>query len=250
MKKVFISGSIAIKALPSCVLKSLDKMIENNLEILVGDAIGIDEQIQKYFAKNKYQNVTVYSIYNQPRNLNSSDFKVKVIDVTVDSSREREKQKEKDDAMTKDSEYSLVIWDGKSKGSYANILRSIEQNKPVRVYLDEINNFIEQIKVTIPEIEFIYRKNNGYSAQEVVEYLLESKINKFKSTRELNKYLLDKKIIGKEESVYIPLAAASYFIIDKYQGKVTGLKFTNDFMQWFESELKKSNHFEQDDMFE
>ena len=37
--------------------------------------------------------------------------------------------------MTNDSEYSLVIWDGKSKGSYSNILRSLEQNKPVKVYM-------------------------------------------------------------------------------------------------------------------
>lgn len=249
MKKVFISGSIAIKALPECVLHSLDKMMQNNLEILVGDASGIDEQIQKYFAKHRYQNVTVYSIYNQPRTLNSSDFKVKVIDVEVESSREREKQKEKDKAMTNDSEYSLVIWDGKSKGSYSNILRSLEQNKPVRVYLDEINNFIEQKKITAPEIEFIYRKNNGYTAQEVVEYLSESNITQFKSTRELNTYLLEKKIIAKEESIYIPLADKKFFIIETYQGKTTGLKFTNEFMQWFEIELKKSNHFEQDDMF-
>ena len=59
--------------------------------------------------------------------------------------------------------------------------------------MDGINNFIEQNKVTIPEIEYIYRKNNGYSAQEVVEYLKESNINQFNSTRELNKYLLEKK---------------------------------------------------------
>lgn len=249
MKKVFISGSIAIKVLPGCVLQSLDKMIQNSLEVLVGDASGIDEQIQKYFAKHKYQNVTVYSIYNQPRTLNSSNFKVKVIDVEIETSREREKQKEKDRAMTNDSEYSLVIWDGKSKGSYSNILRSLQQNKPVRVYLDEINGFIEQSKTTVPEIEFIYRKNNGYSAQEVVEYLSESNITQFKSTRELNKYLLEKKIIAKEESIYIPLADKKFFIIETYQGKTTGLKFTNEFMQWFEIELKKSNHFEQDDMF-
>jgi len=151
--------------------------------------------------------------------------------------------------MTTDSEYSLVIWDGKSKGSYSNILRSLEQNKPVRVYLDEINNFIEQKKVTVAEIEYIYRKNNGYSAQEVLEYLIDSNINQFKNTRELNKYLLEKKIIVKEESIYIPLMDKKFFIVEMYQGKPSGLKFTNEFMQWFEEELRKVPHFEQDDMF-
>lgn len=249
MKKVFISGSIAIKALPECVLLSLDKMMQNNLEILVGDASGIDEQIQKYFSKHKYKNVTVYSIYNQPRNLNSSDFKVKVIDIEIESNREREKQKEKDKAMTNDSEYSLVIWDGKSKGSYSNILRSLEQKKAVKVYLDEINDFIEKDKITVPEIEYIYRKNNGYTAQEIVEYLLEINITQFKNTRDLNKYLIEKKIIAKEESIYIPVMDKNFFIIETYQGKVSGLKFTNEFIQWFEQEIKTVPHFEQDDMF-
>ena len=249
MKKVFISGSIAIKALPECVLLSLDKMMQNNLEILVGDASGIDEQIQKYFSKHKYKNVTVYSIYNQPRNLNSSDFKVKVIDIEIESNREREKQKEKDKAMTNDSEYSLVIWDGKSKGSYSNILRSLEQKKAVKVYLDEINDFIEKDKITVPEIEYIYRKNNGYTAQEIIEYLLEINITQFKNTRDLNKYLIEKKIIAKEESIYIPVMDKNFFIIETYQGKVSGLKFTNEFIQWFEQEIKTVPHFEQDDMF-
>ncbi|WP_111813149.1 hypothetical protein [Acinetobacter soli] len=249
MKKVFISGSIAIKALPECVLLSLDKMMQNNLEILVGDASGIDEQIQKYFSKHKYKNVTVYSIYNQPRNLNSSNFKVKVIDIEIESNREREKQKEKDKAMTNDSEYSLVIWDGKSKGSYSNILRSLEQKKAVKVYLDEINDFIEKDKITVPEIEYIYRKNNGYTAQEIVEYLLGINITQFKNTRDLNKYLIEKKIIAKEESIYIPVMDKNFFIIETYQGKVSGLKFTNEFIQWFEQEIKTVPHFEQDDMF-
>lgn len=249
MKKVFISGSIAIKALPECVLQSLDKMMQNNLEILVGDASGIDEQIQKYFSKHKYKNVTVYSIYNQPRNLNSSNFNVKVIDVKIKSNSEREKQKEKDKAMTNDSEYSLVIWDGKSKGSYSNILRSLEQKKAVKVYLDEIKKFIEKDKITIPEIEYIYRKNNGYTAQEIVEYLLAINITQFKNTRDLNKYLIEKKIIAKEESIYIPVMDKNFFIIETYQGKVSGLKFTNEFIQWFEQEIKTVPHFEQDDMF-
>lgn len=249
MKKVFISGSIAIKALPECVLQSLDKMMQNNLEILVGDASGIDEQIQKYFSKHKYKNVTVYSIYNQPRNLNSSNFNVKVIDVKIKSNSEREKQKEKDKAMTNDSEYSLVIWDGKSKGSYSNILRSLEQKKAVKVYLDEIKKFIEKDKITIPEIEYIYRKNNGYTAQEIVEYLLAINITQFKNTRDLNKYLIEKKIIAKEESIYIPVMDKKFFIIETYQGKVSGLKFTNEFIQWFEQEIKTVPHFEQDDMF-
>lgn len=41
----------------------------------------------------------------------------------------------------------------------------------------------------------------------------------------------------------------NFFIIETYQGKVSGLKFTNEFIQWFEQEIKTVPHFEQDDMF-
>ena len=78
---------------------------------------------------------------------------------------------------------------------------------------------------------------------------MESNINQFKNTRELNKYLIENKIIAKEESIYVPLMDEKFFIVEKYQGKVSGLKFTNEFMQWFELELKKLPNFEQDDMF-
>ena len=47
---------------------------------------------------------------------------------------EREKQTYKDEAMSTDSDFSFVIWDGKSKGSFANILRAINSNKFAKVY--------------------------------------------------------------------------------------------------------------------
>ena len=45
-QKVFISGSIAVKKLDNEVLSSLQKMMQNGLQILVGDAKGVDSQIQ------------------------------------------------------------------------------------------------------------------------------------------------------------------------------------------------------------
>ena len=45
----------------------------------------------------------------------------------------------KDEAMSNDSDFSFVIWDGKSKGSFANILRAIDSNKFAKVYY--INNY-------------------------------------------------------------------------------------------------------------
>ncbi len=114
MNKVFISGSIAIKKIPTSIEKSINKIIETGMEILVGDAEGIDTMVQNYCKRLNYYNVTVYSIYASPRYM-VSDFRKKYIIPRSDSKKERELQQEKDAAMTTASDYSLVIWDGKSK---------------------------------------------------------------------------------------------------------------------------------------
>ena len=135
MSTVFISGSISIKKLPKPVEKSLQNIIEQGMEILVGDADGVDTLVQRYCESQGYHNkVTVYSIDEIPR-FKINGFKSKFISHNSDSKQQRELQTFKDKAMTTDSTYSFVIWNGKSKGSYANIIRAIKNNKRVKVFL-------------------------------------------------------------------------------------------------------------------
>jgi len=137
-KKVFISGSISIKKLPKEAQKSIDNIINKNFEILVGDAKGVDSLVQRYCASRGYYNVKVYSIYDAPRNKISDKFRFEKVEVSesVRRKRESERQQAKDQAMTRDCDYCLVIWNGKSKGSYANILRAKELKKVVKVVID------------------------------------------------------------------------------------------------------------------
>lgn len=231
-EKVFISGSISIKRLPTVVRKSLDRIIQNNLEILVGDADGIDSMIQQYCQQVNYTQVTVYSIYPLPRFIvDGIAHKYVTPDPLI--KKERERQQEKDIAMTEDSDYSLVIWDGESKGSYSNILRSLEKGQKVKVYSNELDDFI--IPVSSNEIDFIYRRNNGYAAGEVVE-LLKSKGNEFfKNTRSFNKALIEHKIIRKEGKVYLSAPIYEHLVlVQRHKGRVTGIRFTHDFIDWIE----------------
>jgi len=249
MNSVFISGSIAIKELPIPVERSLDNIMTAGMEILVGDADGIDAMVQNYCTKKHYNNVTVYSIYTTPR-YKIEGFKQKTINPSSDSKRERERQKEKDAAMTKDSDYSFVIWDGISKGSYSNIIRAIENSKKIKLYLSEINGFIEPIKISKNEIEFTFRKNNGYSAAEVVEHLKSEGEEYFQQTRILNKLLVEHNIIKKEDNVYLPMPEYEHlFMVAKYRGKVTGIRFTNEFINWLEKWLKKIKTPEEQSLF-
>lgn len=236
-EKVFISGSISLKDIPEKAKKSLQNIIQANLDVLVGDADGIDSLIQQFYDSNNYHNVTIYSISDFPRNRYSSKFAFEKVIVSDEIKKERERQTFKDVVMTKDCDYGFVIWDGKSKGSYNNILRFIEQNKPVKVFLNTTDDFLPKSDININNINYIFSESNGYTASEIVEYLKEDGITNFKNTRELNKYLLENKIIIKNDDIYEPLCLNELFIIETYRGKNTGIKFRNSFIDWIKESI-------------
>ena len=248
MSKVFISGSISIKALPPCVRESIIKIISQNMEILVGDAAGIDTIVQNFCKSQGYYNVTVYSIYPEPRYI-VDGFKSNFVLPRTESKKERERQAEKDKAMTLDSGFSLIIWDGKSKGSYQNTLRAIESQKKIKLYLEYEGSFLGQEKINKLELEFIFRKNNGYTAAEVVDYLTSEGEEFFKNTREFNKCLIENKIIKKEDDIYKPMPGYEHlFFIEKYRGKDKGIKFKNEFINWIEKWIKEIKPPEQSEL--
>lgn len=153
MNALFISGSRSIQKLNSLTYNILDNVIKFKIPVLVGDACGVDYLVQKYFASKKYYDVKVFTILHYPRNLASSKFKVEVI-----NTKNKMKHYIKDNVMTKLCSSMLVIWDGKSKGSYYNIIRGITGNKKVNVILNE--KLIYYRDICLKEIENIYQKNN------------------------------------------------------------------------------------------
>ena len=115
--KVFISGSISIKILPKVAKEKLDSIIEKNLTVLVGDANGVDKLIQEYLRNKSYQNVYVYYAGSSIRN-NLANWHV----VNVPSNLTgRALYTQKDKKMALDADYGMMIWDGKSQGTKANI---------------------------------------------------------------------------------------------------------------------------------
>lgn len=246
--KVFISGSISIKDIPKNILLTLDKIIEKNLEVLIGDASGIDYEIKRYFKKKEYYNVTIYTIEdNKPRFPVSSQFKIKKVEVDEKDKKQKERirQQYKDIQMTKDSDYSFVIWDGKSKGSYNNIIRSLEQKQPIKIYLYDKNNFLSKEEISLNNIKVIYSENNGYSATEVIEYILDKNQQKiFKKAQELTEYLLKNSIVIKKDNTYRPedkYIGSEYFIDTYYKGNYRGIKYTESFIDWIEDRIAKES---------
>jgi hypothetical protein len=233
---VFISGSISIKRLPIQVINSIKKMIDKNMTILVGDAPGIDSLVQDVCYKENYLNVIVYTITSTPRYKANQNFQEKNIFVSSKIKSQRVRQTYKDKAMSEESSFSLVVWDGSSKGSYANIIRALEQKKGVKVYYQDIEEYIETKKITRDEIDYIYREKSGYTALEVLTYLQDNGIEEYKRTQDLNKFLLNQNLLTKEGKIYQPTEKnPELFIIEKYRGRPSGIKFNNNFIDWIEN---------------
>ena len=131
--KVFIGGSRSIKELDEEVFHALFDELNSNTHILVGDADGVDTEIQRFCKKQNYNNITVFASNGKARN-NVGNFPVQNIPVDK-STHPKAFFSQKDIAMVNQADHGIVIWDGKSKGSLDQIHRMAKQNKPCRVYL-------------------------------------------------------------------------------------------------------------------
>lgn len=141
---LFVSGSSKTqdkesgyyrRKLPRGVRKELDKAIKNNDKIIVGDAPGVDRQVQEYLNKKKYSNVEVYGPGKQVRYTANSKWKTNPIDAPEFEEGSKEWLAKKDIAMAKAATKGLaVILDEGAKATRKNVERLIEQNKETQVY--------------------------------------------------------------------------------------------------------------------
>ncbi len=144
MEKVFIAGPLKIRSLDKNIKERLDNIIQKKIEVLVGDANGIDKAVQEYLFSRNYRNATVYCI-NKPRN-NVGNWNIKSIpcgDTTILFSE----YVKKDLAMAKDTDFGFMIWNGKSNGTLNNTLNLLESGKKTRLYLKPAGVFYTIIKL-------------------------------------------------------------------------------------------------------
>lgn len=143
-KRVFVSGSSKTqfddnpyyrKELPKPIRDELDKFIKESAGIIVGDAPGIDRQVQDYLKSLDYQNVTVYGPGKQVRYNANPKWATRPIDAPEFEEGSKEWLAKKDIAMTNDSTEGLaVILDEGAKATRKNVARMKEQGKEVKVY--------------------------------------------------------------------------------------------------------------------
>lgn len=133
--KVFISGSISIKKLPQIAIDKLNRIMEQNFTVIVGDANGIDTLVQNYLADNSYSNVNIYHSGNYIRNNVANWPTISVPSMNLTG---RALYTLKDKEMAKDADFGMMIWDGQSKGTKANITEMTKLGKHFYVIQGEL----------------------------------------------------------------------------------------------------------------
>ena len=141
---LFVSGSSKTqdkesgyyrKNLPKEIRKELKRSMKKKDKIIVGDAPGVDRQVQDYLNKKKYGNVEIYGPGKQVRYSANKKWKTHPIDDPNHEPGSKEWFAKKDEVMTKAADKGLaVILDEGASATRKNVQRLMDQNKKAKVY--------------------------------------------------------------------------------------------------------------------
>lgn len=139
MKSVFIGGSRKLSRLNEQIRAKLAEITERRLHVVVGDANGADRAVQAQLREWGYENVTVYFVGGSPRN-NEGAWPTERV-VAPPSARGADFYGAKDIVMARAAEAGLMLWDGESRGTLANVRNLVREHKPVAVYVSKQRRF-------------------------------------------------------------------------------------------------------------
>jgi len=133
MTKVFFSGSRRLAKLNRAVRERADAIIAQGFTVLVGDADGADAAMQEYLSGRQYGKVIVFCTGPVCRN-NVGHWPARQVTPEAGVRRGFRYYALKDERMAQEATYGFVMWDGRSKGTFNNIVNLLRQSKKVLVY--------------------------------------------------------------------------------------------------------------------
>lgn len=141
MTKVFVGGSRRIIRLSPEVTLRLDRMLAEQVSILVGDAAGADKSVQHFLKTREYRDVEVFCSGDECRH-NVGNWPLRRVAV---ESRKRDFDfyAAKDQLMSREADSGLMIWDNKSVGTLMNALRLVKQGKQLSIFEAQHDRFLE-----------------------------------------------------------------------------------------------------------
>ena len=124
------------KKLPKEVRREIDQIIKSNKKILIGDAPGIDRQVQNYLNKKGYSNVEVYGPGKKVRYSANPNWKTRPIESGKYKPDTDEWRAEKDIVMSKlaDEGLAIVLENGGAGATRDNVKRMVNQMKDVKIF--------------------------------------------------------------------------------------------------------------------
>jgi adenine-specific DNA-methyltransferase len=141
MTRVFIGGSRRVSRLSAEVRARIERIVERDLAVVIGDANGADKAVQQYLKQLGYAHVEVFCSDARPRN-NLGNWPVRVVR-PAHARRDFDYYATKDRAMASEATVGLMLWDGQSRGTLLNILRLATQGKPTVVHIGPKKAFTE-----------------------------------------------------------------------------------------------------------
>lgn len=141
MTSVVLGGSRHISRLAADVRVRLDRIVEQQFRVLVGDANGADKAFQTYLADKRYGNVEVFCSGEVPRN-NVGHWPCRQV-TTKAKPGTFEFYSAKDKAMADGATLGFMLWDAESAGTMVNVWRLVRKQKTSLVYLQSKKTFVE-----------------------------------------------------------------------------------------------------------
>ncbi len=141
MTTVFIAGSIAISRLHEKVKQRIERVLEQDFQVVVGDADGADASIQDYLRQRNARKVVVYCSGTDARN-NLAHWPVKHIQSGAPAGT-RAFFTAKDKEMAKVADFGLMIWDTKSTGTLSNVIELLNNEKKSVVFVNKNKEFVD-----------------------------------------------------------------------------------------------------------
>ena len=164
MTAVFIGGSRAVSRLNRRITERLDNIMNRQFTALIGDANGADKAVQRYFASRGYRNVTVHCM-DVCRN-NVGDWPISQHTAQPNARRDRLYYAIKDEAMASEATCGFMLWDGRSKGTLANVVNLLNCQKKVLLYVGPKKSFF-----TLANLDDLYHTLEAVGIRNVSQFL-------------------------------------------------------------------------------
>jgi len=165
MTVVFIGGSRVVSRLNRRITERLDNIMNRQFSALIGDANGADKAVQRYFASRGYRNVTVHCM-DVCRN-NVGEWPISRHTAQPNARRDRHYYAIKDEVMANQATCGFMLWDGRSKGTLANVLNLLNSQKKVLLYVSPKKSFF-----TLTDLNDLHDTLEAVGIRDVPQFLV------------------------------------------------------------------------------